>query len=47
MLNRKKNYTWAYILGALVLAGLVWLLSQEMPFNEETVQEPLERTLTK
>mgnify|MGYP003571336251 CR=1 FL=1 len=47
MLNRKKNYVWAYVLGAVILAGLVWLMSREMPFNEETVEEPLERTLTK
>lgn len=47
MLNRKKNYTWLYVLGVLVLAGLVWLMSREMPFNEETVEESLERTLTK
>lgn len=47
MLNRKKNYVWVYILGAIVLGGLVWLLSQEMPFNEETVEQPLERTITK
>ncbi len=47
MLNRKKNYTWVYVLGVLVLAGLVWLMSREMPFNEETVEQPLERTLTK
>lgn len=47
MLNRKKNYVWAYVLGIVVLVGLVWLLAQEMPFNEETVEQPLERTLVK
>ena len=48
MLNRKKNYTWVYVLiVAILLGGLLWVASQDMPFNEETVSEPLEKTLSK
>jgi len=47
MLNHKKNYTWLYVLGALVVVALAWAISQEMPFNEEVVEEPLENTFAK
>ena len=47
MLNHKKSYVWVYILVALVLAGAIWAVSQEMPFEEELVEEPLANTLGK
>ena len=47
MLNRKKNYSWVYILAGIAVAGLFWLVSQEMPFSEETVEQPLDNTFAK
>ena len=47
MLNRKKNYTWVYVLLVALLGALLWAASQDMPFNEENVSEPLAKTLSK
>ena len=47
MLNRKKNYTWVYVLVVVALGALIWAASQDMPFNEEHVSEPLVKTLSK
>lgn len=47
MLNRKKNYTWVYVLVAVLLVGLFWVMSKDMPFNEETVEQPIENTFAK
>lgn len=47
MLNRKKNYTWVYILVAVVVLGGLWLLSQEMPVKEEMVKTPIANTFAK
>ena len=47
MLNRKKSYTWLYILVAVVVLGGLWLLSQEMPVKEEMVETPIANTFAK
>lgn len=47
MLNRKKNYTWVYVLAAVAAGALLWAVSQEMPFHEETVEQPLANTFAK
>ncbi|MBP5399389.1 MAG: hypothetical protein J6Y53_03120 [Alphaproteobacteria bacterium] len=47
MLNRKKNYTWVYVLIVVALGVLLWGASQDMPFNEETVSEPIANTFAK
>ncbi len=47
MLNRKKNYTWVYVLIAVALGAALWAVSQEMPFNEETVEQPIANTFAK
>lgn len=47
MLNRKKNYSWIYILAAAAVGVLLWAVSQEMPFHEETVEQPIANTFAK
>ena len=47
MLNRKKNYTWLYILAAIIVVGGLWLLSQEMPVKETMVETPIANTSAK
>lgn len=47
MLNRKKNYTWLYILVAIIVVGGLWLLSQEMPVKETMVETPITNTFAK
>ena len=44
MLNRKKSYTWIYVLIVAALAVLLWGASQDMPFHEEKVSEPIPNT---
>lgn len=47
MLNRKKSYAWVYVLIAVALGVLLWGASQDMPFNEETVSEPIANNFAK
>ncbi|MBR1648767.1 MAG: hypothetical protein IJ689_04110 [Alphaproteobacteria bacterium] len=47
MLEHKKNRTWIYVLLIVAAAGALWMLSQEMPFTEETVEQPLVNNFAK
>lgn len=43
-MRQKNNRFWVYVILALILAVVVWVVSREIPFKAETVEQPLENT---
>ncbi len=46
-MNQKSGKKWLYIILIIIIAIILWTISQEIPFTPETVQQPIENTFAK
>ena len=43
-MRQKSSKTWFYVIAAVVTAAVLWVISREIPFTPEKVEQPLENT---